>query len=180
MQHHLHFHTFPHLGQNQSLWVACRKFTHCYLVTTYKLLLPLPRLNCWPETFSMHFLPKDKCKFSLKRKAIFTHTHISRLFLLPSLITVFTCMSGQNQSVEITEGTTSKTPCLKQNVKRQDCFVLFSSPSCFLTTCQDLAQAWILTAIQKAPNHRLAAKASDQPPTLSPCLCVSLSLIRTG
>lgn len=59
--------------------------------------------------------------------------------------------------------------------KASGLFCFFSSPSCFLTTCQDLAQAWILTAIQKAPNHRLAAKASDQPPTLSPCLCVSVS-----
>lgn len=60
--------------------------------------------------------------------------------------------------------------------KASGLFCFFSSPSCFLTTCQDLAQAWILTAIQKAPNHRLAAKASDQPPTLSLPASVSLSL----
>lgn len=159
--------------------VACRKFTHCYLVTTYKLLLPLPRLNCWPETFSMHFLPKDKCKFSLKRKAIFTHTHQQ---------TVFASFSDNRVYMHVWtkpicwnhRGNHEQNSMFETKRKASGLFCFFSSPSCFLTTCQDLAQAWILTAIQKAPNHRLAAKASDQPPTLSPCLCVSLSLIRTG
>lgn len=43
------------------------KFTHCYWVTTQQVARG-------PETFSMHFLPKDKCKISLNRKAISSQT----------------------------------------------------------------------------------------------------------
>lgn len=73
-------------------------------------------LNCWPETFPMHFPPKDKCKFSLRSKSNF-HSDISggHIVFLSSLITVFTCRSGQNQSVQITERSWTEI----KNVSRQ-------------------------------------------------------------
>lgn len=69
------------------VWAASGKFTHCYLVTTHKSAATEPA-----DVF--HAFPsKDKCKFTLKREAIFSETHQRSVFLLLCLITVFTRVS---------------------------------------------------------------------------------------
>lgn len=102
----IHFSTWD--KSSVCVGAQCRKFTHCYLVTTHKLL-PL-RPNCWPETLSMHLLPKDKCKFTLKRKQFSRRqsADTSAGWIL-ALITVFTRVSGRSQSGEITEGSRGET-----------------------------------------------------------------------
>lgn len=175
-----------------SVAAACRKFTHCYLVTADKLP---PSLDCRPQTFSMHFLPKDKCKFSLKKEKQFsvrhklqTHQH-ARPFLLLSDNRVYMHVWTKTNLVKSQRG---KLLVWNKNLKHQDSFLslslsplslfVFSSSgclsvsSCFLTTRQDLAELE-----HSHTNHqtdRAAAKPSDQP--LSPCPALCLSPIRTG
>ena len=122
---------FLHLGQKKSVGAACRKFTHCYLVTADKLPPPPPppSLDCWPETFSMHFLPKDKCKFSLKKEKQFSVRHKlqthqrARPFLLLSDNCVYMHVWTKTNLVKSQRG---KLLVWNKNLKHQDSFLSLS------------------------------------------------------
>lgn len=112
------------------------KFTHCYLVTADKLPPPPPpHLDCRPQTFSMHFLPKDKCKFSLKKGKQFsvrhklrTHQH-ARSFLLLSDNRVYMHVWTKTNLVKSQRG---KLLVWNKNLRHQDSFLPLSPSLLFL------------------------------------------------
>lgn len=86
-QRHLHFHTFLH-PEEKSICLSGER-------EIYTLLFGNDAQTAATEPADVFdaFSSKDKCKFTLKREAIFTETHQRSVFLLLCLITVFTRVS---------------------------------------------------------------------------------------
>lgn len=84
---HFHFHTFLHPQESSICLGGGREI--------YTLLFGNDAQSAATEPKDVFhaFPPKDKCKFTLKREAIFSETRRRPVFLLLCLITVFTRVS---------------------------------------------------------------------------------------
>lgn len=92
---HLHFHTFLH-PQEKSICLSGQREIYTLLFGN-----DAQTAAAQPADGFYAFSCKDKCKFTLKKEAIFTETLQRPVFLL-RLITVFTRVSRSNQSAGIT------------------------------------------------------------------------------